>query len=144
MTLCSIGIKINTPSITEPAKKVTLFIPIKCILKVLVNFHKSLPVLFIYVMPSAGSYIRKELNMPKGSEPYFDPVSRQDPHKRITLLPDVISDDVKNVIQNIFSKTFNKHQLLQELTTIEANDILIRTCPRDTLRRETPLFSNNK
>lgn len=52
-------------------------------------------------------------------------MSKNDPFKRITLLPDEISEEAKVVFQNLFGK------LLDELTSKEANEILVKTCPKE-------------
>lgn len=49
-----------------------------------------------------------------------------DAYKRITLLPEAISDETKQAFQTLFSS------VLFELTTKEANEILVRTCPKET------------
>lgn len=66
--------------------------------------------------------------MSQGSEYYFDPLSEaEEAHKRITLLPESLSEESKLTLQRIYSK----HGLLEELTYKEANDILIKTCPKE-------------
>lgn len=52
-----------------------LKIPIQEIIKVLVHFGKSLPVIFYYVSPQIGAKVRMALNMAEGGEIYFDPTS---------------------------------------------------------------------
>lgn len=134
------GITIAAPLPSDPSKCVSLFIPSKAILKVLVNFHKALPVLFYYLAPSAGVIIRDKLQMEHGSDIYFDPVSRQDPFKRLTLLPDIIEEDLKTEICEIYLAKINesKFSLLTELDTREANEILIRSCPKDIRKDGLP------
>lgn len=132
--ISSSGLTVLAPFPSDPTKCATLFIPTKAILKVLVNFHKALPVLFYYLVPSAGSYVRKKLQMQQGSDIYFDPSSRQDPFKRITLLPDVIPEDIKTGIVEVYSKTYDKYIILTEIDTREANEILIKTCPKDSIK----------
>lgn len=116
---------------SDPTKCIPIFIPAKAILRVLVNFHKALPVLFYYLAPSAGVIIRNKLQMQQGSEIYYDPVSRQDPLKRLTLLPDIIDDELKTEILTIYSGIYDKYSLLAEIDTKEANEMLIRSCPKD-------------
>lgn len=60
------------------------------------------------------------------SGPYYNPMSVIDPYKRITLLPECISEDSKLALKALFGK------LMDELSAREANDILVRTCPRDS------------
>lgn len=52
-------------------------------------------------------------------------MSKVDPFKRITLLPESITDESKVVLKALFGK------LVDELNSREANDILVRTCPKE-------------
>ncbi|XP_044266946.1 uncharacterized protein LOC123012840 isoform X2 [Tribolium madens] len=98
------------------------------IVKVLISFQKSLPVLFYYLLPSVGAMVRTALDMTLGSDYYFDPLSEiEEAHRRITLLPETLSEESKLVLQKIYLKNC----LLDELTYKEANDILIKTCPKE-------------
>lgn len=148
IVITSIGIKILAPLVTDMSRSYSLFIPSKQILKVLVNFQKSLPVLFFYILPSAGTHVRNKLLMREGSDIYFDPLSKQDPFKRITLLPESISEETRSIILEIFSTRYFEYTMIEELTLKEANDILIRTCPRERSHHEhqpvlTPIQSAN-
>lgn len=53
-------------------------------------------------------------------------MSREDPYKRITLLPDVLTDEAKVIFKALFGK------VMDELTNKEANEILVKTCPKDS------------
>jgi hypothetical protein len=98
------------------------------IVKVLISFQKSLPVLFYYLLPSVGNSVRHILDMTPGSDCYFDPLSEaEEAHRRITLLPETLSEDCKHTLQKIYQKV----GMLDELTYKEANDILIKTCPKE-------------
>ncbi|VVC99429.1 unnamed protein product [Leptidea sinapis] len=57
--------------------------------------------------------------------PYYDPMSKVDPYKRITLLPEVLTDEAKVALKTLFGK------VLDELNPKEANEILVRTCPKE-------------
>lgn len=96
--------------------------------KVLVNFQKALPVIFYYVVPHVGRTIREQLDMVKGGDFYFDPIGEEEAYKRITVLPEFISEETKTVFKCIYTKPFN---IMDELTVKEANDILIKTCPKE-------------
>lgn len=108
------------------------------IIKVLYSFNKSLPVLFFYVTPSVASVVRKNLTMKEGSDVYFDPLSKDEPHKRITLLPDVVLEETKNKIKEIYNST-KEYNMLEELSAKEANDILIRTCPKEASSQKSQI-----
>lgn len=57
--------------------------------------------------------------------PYYNPMSKNDPYKRITLLPESITDEAKMTMKNLFGIK------MDELNSREANDILVRTCPKE-------------
>lgn len=101
----------------------------------LASFDNSMPVIFYYLTPSLCETIRKILGMKKVSEDYFDPLDKQESHRRITLLPENISVEVRDKLKLIYSHPFN---VLDELTTKEANDILVKICPKDSHR--TPIM----
>ena len=58
--------------------------------------------------------------------PYYNPMSKNDPFKRITLLPDTISEEAKNRMKILFGTR------MDELSSKEANEILVRTCPKES------------
>ncbi|XP_014363724.2 uncharacterized protein LOC106715044 isoform X1 [Papilio machaon] len=124
--ISSKGIKIVAPSLKNESREVALQIQLKEIVRILVHFGKGLPVIFLYTMSKCGAYVRKALDMIDDTGPYYNPMSVVDPYKRITLLPECISDDAKNALKALFGK------LMDELNAREANDILVRTCPRDS------------
>ena len=77
-------------------------------------------------MSKCGGYIRKALDMTEDSGPYYNPMSKIDPFKRITLLPETISEEAKRTLQILFGK------VMDDLSAREANDILVRTCPKES------------
>lgn len=58
--------------------------------------------------------------------PYYNPVSKTDAFKRITLLPECISEDAKQALKKLFGK------VMDELSSREANEILVRTCTQES------------
>ncbi|KAF5296827.1 hypothetical protein FQA39_LY12345 [Lamprigera yunnana] len=124
----SSGITLNVPSVNDPNEKKDIIIEKKSIVKVLVNFNKSLPVIFYYVIPSVGLYIREQLGMIEGNDIYFDPLSEEESYRRITLILHYVPEATKSIIRGIYSKP---HSIMDELTSGEANDILIKTCPKE-------------
>ncbi|CAG9825310.1 unnamed protein product [Phaedon cochleariae] len=96
------------------------------VVKVLASFNSSLPVVFFYLSPGVAERIRVDLDMTAGGPYYLDPLALdEESQRRITLLPDDIDDADKNLMQLIFGGG------LEELNVKEANDILIKTCPKD-------------
>lgn len=53
-------------------------------------------------------------------------MSKIDPYRRITLLPETLTEEAKLTLQKLFGK------LMDELNSREANDILVRTCPKES------------
>ncbi|XP_049821770.1 uncharacterized protein LOC109596804 isoform X3 [Aethina tumida] len=124
----STGITIQTPHPGTGENK-TIKIPQSDIVRVLVNFNKGMPVVFYYLTPSVGSAVREVLNMDKVTERYFDPLSDKDEsHKRITLLPEEFTEEEKTILQKIYSTPVS---IIDELSPREANEILVKTCPKD-------------
>ncbi|KAF2897296.1 hypothetical protein ILUMI_08881 [Ignelater luminosus] len=124
----SSGIILKVPTPKDPNDIKTIVIERKHMVKVLVNFQKALPVVFYYVVPSVGHLVREQLGMIEGSELYFDPLSKEEAYKRITVLPENVTEETKTVFKHIYGKPVN---IMDELTTKEANDILVKTCPRE-------------
>ncbi|XP_066937467.1 sentrin-specific protease 6-like isoform X5 [Macrobrachium rosenbergii] len=126
------GIKIKVPSILDNSSIVTFDIPIKSIVKVLAHFGKSLPVFFLYLKPSLAESIRRTLKMTDKNGLYFDPCSYDEAHKRITILPDRMTDETKMMIKDILTMTGSTSKgKLEELDIKEANEILIRSSPTE-------------
>ena len=124
----SSNVTIKVPSLKDEKEIVKISFNRNQIVKVLVNFNKLLPVIFYYLVPSVGLQIRDQLNMTQEDDMYFDPCSKEDMHKRITLLPEIISDEMKKLL-----KTFYEGKI-DELTSKEANDILLKTCPKEVTK----------
>ncbi|XP_026729265.1 uncharacterized protein LOC113494928 isoform X2 [Trichoplusia ni] len=124
--ISSKGIKIIAPSLKIESREVALQIQLKEVVRILVHFGKGLPVIFLYTMSKCGGYIRKALDMVEESGPYYNPMSKIDPFKRITLLPETISEEAKMTLKALFGK------VMDELNAREANDILVRTCPKES------------
>lgn len=53
-------------------------------------------------------------------------MSKVDSYRRITLLPEYISEEAKSALKILFGKA------MDELNSREANDILVRTCPKES------------
>ncbi|XP_044752957.1 uncharacterized protein LOC123312542 isoform X2 [Coccinella septempunctata] len=110
---------------------VTLTIERTDIVKVLICFQKQLPLLFYYLKPYMGSTIRDLLGMKENDVNYYDPLSDTESHRRLTILPENIPDEVRMALIEIYRPSMNGNNILEELTLKEANDILIKTCPKE-------------
>lgn len=116
------------PHVKNPEDVKTIVLNRENIVKVLVNFQKALPVIFYYTSQVVGKKVRDMLGMSAGDENYFDPISKEEAYKRITILPEDISDEAKMYLKQLYGKPFS---LIDELTNKEANNILMKTCPKE-------------
>jgi len=46
------------------------------VIKLLINFEQTMPVLFLYMSPSTGTKIRELLGMQDPKGPYYDPIGK--------------------------------------------------------------------
>ncbi|XP_036141062.1 uncharacterized protein LOC105830930 isoform X2 [Monomorium pharaonis] len=124
------GVRFSVPLLEDDTSFVTLDVKYRDIIKLLIHFGKTMPVLFFYTSPTTGAMIRELLGMQDPKGPYYDPAGRDHTHKRITLLPDRLPEDSKSILTSLFARG----DKIDELTPKEANDILIRASPRDCLQ----------
>ncbi|XP_017886629.1 uncharacterized protein LOC108628910 isoform X2 [Ceratina calcarata] len=145
IVISSTGIRFGVPLLEDDKTFVSLEVKIQDIVKVLVHFGKSMPVLFFYTSINTGAMIRELLGMQDPKGPYYDPAGKDNTHKRITLLPEKLSEEARAVLKSLFSSK----RLLEELNSKEANDILVRASPKDSsqiqslTRRESVTGSTN-
>ncbi|XP_030760766.1 uncharacterized protein LOC115885866 isoform X2 [Sitophilus oryzae] len=100
------------------------------VVKVLVCFNKALPVVFYYLNAHVAPDICEALNLTKESGIYYDPIEeKEDSYRKVTLLPEDLSDEHRFAFQEIYSAAPNS--LMEDINAKEANDILIKTCPKD-------------
>lgn len=135
------------------SEDIVLKIPTREMTRVLIHFGKSVPVIFYYVTDQMGVKVRSLLDMNKSEDPYFDPSSSgenlckllytgidckcmemikfnfflAEPQRRITLLPEHITESNRMNINDIFKGT----NLMRDLSHEEANQILVRSAPRE-------------
>ncbi|XP_012346759.1 uncharacterized protein LOC100866704 isoform X3 [Apis florea] len=127
------GVRFGVPLLEDEKTFVTLDVKVRDIVKVLIHFGKSMPVLFFYTSITTGAMIRELLGMQDPKGPYYDPAGKDHTHKRITLLPEKLSEESKVVLKTLFTR----RNLLEELNAKEANDILIRASPKDSLQMQS-------
>ncbi|XP_063701082.1 uncharacterized protein LOC134831309 [Culicoides brevitarsis] len=117
------GCRLVAPSVKRPQELVILNIQLSEVVKLLYCFDKRLSVIFIYTLPSCGSYVRESLEMTLNEDgPYFNPVSMVNSKKKIVLLMDKTSPEEKEKLKAIFQE--NK---IEEITYTDANELLIRS-----------------
>ncbi|XP_011707812.1 PREDICTED: uncharacterized protein LOC105462704 isoform X2 [Wasmannia auropunctata] len=124
------GVRFSVPLLEDGSSFVTLDVKYRDIIKLLIHFGKTMPVLFFYTSINNGAMIRELLGMQDPKGPYYDPAGKDHTHKRITLLPDRLPEDSKAILTSLFSRG----DKIDELNPKEANDILIRASPRDCLQ----------
>lgn len=108
---------------------VVLDIPRCNISGVLSHLGRSMPVFFLYLKSATCERIRHLLGMRDASkEPYFDSESTKETQKRITLLPERVSDEAKLIIKRIFSKEHGK-DIMTLIEGKDANVILVKASP---------------
>lgn len=122
----SLIIKVPNPKNGKEQKVITL--NRESVVKVLVTFHDLLPVIFYYTVPSFGKKVRDILGMQPGDECYFDPISKEEPFKRIALVTEYITNEAKLYLKQIYGKPFS---IIEELSIKEANNILLKTYPKE-------------
>ncbi|XP_078053727.1 uncharacterized protein LOC144479093 isoform X3 [Augochlora pura] len=122
------GVRFGVPLLEDDKVFVSLEVKLQDLVKVLIHFGKSMPVLFFYTSTNTGAMIRELLGMQDPKGPYYDPAGKDHTHKRITLLPEKLSEESKVVLKSLFSRK----GLLEELSSKEANDILVRASPKDS------------
>jgi len=125
ITITEKGIQIKVPGIINPSELVTINIVMKDILKVLVHFGKQMPLLFLYISPSACQKTRKLLKMTNSQSFYLDVQSTDETQKRITILPDKLLEENKVTLNQHFAN------IIQTLESKDANEILVRSSPKD-------------
>jgi len=125
LTVTSRGIVCKVPAILPPHDVITISIAMADVLKVLAHFGKSMPLLFLYVSQEACSKVRRQLKMVNSQAFYLEVQSPDETQKRITILPEKMTEENKAVLKQHFEAK------LQELESKDANEILVRSSPKD-------------
>ena len=88
---------------------------------------RSMPLLFISATPSVCERVRKDLNLNyKQRGLYYDLTSNDDTMKKITMLPEKMPDEVKNMLSVFYGET------ITELDNKLANELLVKSTPKTT------------
>ena len=127
ITITQKGIQIQVPGIVNPTEVVTISLSKNDILKVLAHFSKSMPLLSLYISSSACQKTRNLLGMTSRQSFYLDVQSADETQKRITILPEKLTEDIKMILKQHFSVK------VQELESSYAEEILVRSSPKDFL-----------
>lgn len=99
------------------------------IVKVMAHFGRTMPILFLYVDASACARTQKVLRMDKKLGLYLDIATTDDTQRRITILPDKITEDAKGILEEIFK------DIMEHLDSKTANEILVRSSPMDSSKQ---------
>ena len=98
------------PFLTDVKKIVTIVIPAPDILKIEMLSGRSMPLLFISTTPSTCDRVRRDLNLNfKTSGLFFDLSSNDETMKRITVLPEKMPDEVKNLLTTFYGNVIRDH-----------------------------------
>jgi len=125
ITITAAGVLIKVPAIINTNEVVSINIPMSDVLKVLAHFGKSMPLLFLYISPAACNRARKTLKMTNSQSFFLDVQSNDETQKRITILPEKLTEDNKAILKQHFGSN------VQELESKDANEILVRSSPKD-------------
>uniref|UniRef100_A0A0K2UJS5 Putative LOC100642437 [Bombus terrestris] n=1 Tax=Lepeophtheirus salmonis TaxID=72036 RepID=A0A0K2UJS5_LEPSM len=122
------GLRIVVPSIKDPSVAITLDIKKKDFMQFDAHFGRGMPIFFLFISVQACRKIRDLLKMESSHTQWLDVASQDETQKRITILPDKMNDDAKHILLRNFG-----NELLTELGPKEANDILVRSSPKDNI-----------
>ncbi|XP_018048896.1 PREDICTED: sentrin-specific protease 6-like [Atta colombica] len=96
------GVRFDVPLVEDDTSFVTLDVKYRHVIKLLINFEQTMPVLFLYMSPSTGTKIRELLGMQDPKGPYYDPIGKVEIHRHITLLLDKLPKDSKAILTSLF------------------------------------------
>ena len=126
ITITTKGVQIKVPAIINTSEVVGINIPMSDVVKVLAHFGKKcMPLLFLYISPAACNRARKMLKMTNSQSFFLDVHSTDETQKRITIIPEKVTEDNKQILKQHFGSK------VQELERKEANDILVRSSPKN-------------
>ena len=119
------GVEIKVPPINKELEINTIHIEINDVFKVLAQLGKFMPVLFLYLSVNACQKTREILKMTDSKGYYLDVLSEDETQKRITVMPEKLTEVDIEIMKNHFGSN------LQEVQSKDANDLLIRSSPKD-------------
>jgi sentrin-specific protease 7 len=133
------GIQIKVPGIINTDDVITITILKADLIKVQAHFGKQMPLLFLYVKESACARARKVLKMSSAQSFFLDVNSLDETQKRITILPEKLTDENKTTLKANYGDT------VQDLEAKDANEILVRSSPKEmsSLRGKMGGFNPN-
>ena len=77
-----------------------------------------MPLLFLYVKESACARARKVLKMTSAQSLFLDVSSSDETQKRITILPEKLSDENKSTLKSIFGDLIQATPFLKRLESL--------------------------
>ena len=121
------AIQLRVPKTDGTGQLVTLTIKRESIMKILAHFGKSMPLLFLFCTAGECARIRQVLKMTNVKTGlWFDMGSSDETMKRLTILPDKLTEDNKKTICELYKS------IIEELDSKHANEILVRSSPKDS------------
>ena len=132
------AIFLRIPYLTDPNRLITVVIPSHDIFRIEMLSGRSMPLLFISTSPLTCERVRKDLNLNfKASGLYYDMSSLDETMKRITMLPEKMPDDVKNILTGFYST------VIKELDSKTANEMLVKSTPKSSIMQAQQALQNS-
>jgi len=133
------GIQIKVPGIFNIEEVSTITILKTDLIRIQAHFGKQMPLLFLYVNSSACLRARKTLKMTSRESFYLDVKSEDETQKRITILPEKLTEENKTALK------INFGDYIEDLESKDANEILVRSSPKEnsSLRSKLGLLSGS-
>ena len=125
------AIQVKVPAVGNYCELVVITIRKTDITQILAHFGRTMPLLFLFCSNGACTRIRNALKMTsKTSGFWFDIDCSDETMKRLTILPDKMTDDTKNIMMKYYGN------LIKEMDSKSANEILVRSSPKDIKIRQ--------
>jgi len=121
------GIQIRVPDIRKTGAQVVVNVRKNDVMQIMAHFNKNLPIIFLYISPSACAAVRAELGMERRYGLWLDLNATDETMRRVTILPDRLQDEHKQILKQIYNDN------LEELDSKKANELLVRSSPKDAV-----------
>ncbi|XP_061727867.1 uncharacterized protein LOC133532980 [Cydia pomonella] len=106
--ISSEGVTIVAPGLRRRANDdIILHIPLKSFVHVLARAEER-PAILLYTEAKTGEYVRSALDMHLESGTYFEPSSTVDEHKRITLVPRLLTRRCVTALRSLFGMVLDE------------------------------------
>eukprot|EP00092_Neocalanus_flemingeri_P029246 GFUD01031751.1.p1 GENE.GFUD01031751.1~~GFUD01031751.1.p1 ORF type:complete len:164 (+),score=35.16 GFUD01031751.1:54-545(+) len=125
VTITEKGLQIKVPASmsTPETELVTLDIAMEEVVTVLAHIGKPSTLMFLCISPSACEMVRRTLKMNSSSSLYLDVQSNNEKQKRISILPEKLTEPSKALLKKHFGTK------MTEFSAREANEMMVRSAP---------------